>query len=250
MSITVYILLFFSAFIGSVINAIAGGGSFFTFPALIFAGVPILNANATSTVALWPGAVSSAFTYRKKLQIDKKKLITFAIISLVGSIAGTVLLLITPSDILKKILPYLMLIATLLLAFKKQLAGNKTIGTASANNAAFINILQFIIAVYGGYFGGGIGILMLAAFHLMGFTDLLQMNALKTVLAALINGAAVVLFTVTQQVIWPVAVVMLVGGIIGGYTGAFIGSKISAVLLNRFIIAVGIFLTIWFFTHQ
>ena len=107
-----------------------------------------------------------------------------------------------------------------------------------------------MVAVYGGYFGGGIGILMLAAFHLMGFEDLVQMNALKTLLATLINGTAVILFVFTKQVVWNYAFIMIVGGITGGYLGAHWGKKIPVVYLNRFIIATGLFFTIWFFIHR
>ena len=246
--ISIYFILFFTAILGSAINAVAGGGSFFTFPGLLLAGVPIVRANATSTVALWPGSLSSAYHYRNQLEIDRKILIRFSIASIVGSIFGTWLLLVTPSDLLKHLLPYLMLTATLLLIFKKKIANGKLSGKI-ASKPIFLLSFQLLIAIYGGYFGGGIGILMLSAFHLMGFEDLVQMNALKTLLAAMINGAAVILFTITKQVEWNLAVVMVVGGILGGYLGAYLGKRIPVVLLNRFIICTGLFFTVWFFTH-
>lgn len=246
---SIYFILFFTSVLGSAINAVAGGGSFFTFPALLLAGVPIVKANATSTVALWPGSVSSALTYRKQLSMEPRKMWMFSIVSIAGSVLGTWLLLVTPSQLLQHLLPYLMLTATLLLMFKKNIANGKLSGKI-ASSPLFLILFQFVIAIYGGYFGGGIGILMLAAFHLMGFDDLVQMNALKTLLAALINGAAVILFILTKQVVWNLALVMVVGGLIGGYLGAYLGKKIPAVVLNRFIIATGLFFTIWFFLHQ
>lgn len=246
---TIYLILFLTSVLGSAINAVAGGGSFFTFPGLLLAGVPIVKANATSTMALWPGSVSSSITYRKQLDIDSNKLIILSVASIIGSIAGTWLLLVTPSNLLKHLLPYLMLGATLLLLFKQKISKGKISGKIGAN-PIFTIIFQFLVAVYGGYFGGGIGILMLAAFHLMGFENLVQMNALKTLLATLINGTAVILFVLTKQVVWNYALIMIVGGITGGYLGAHWGKKIPVVYLNRFIIATGIFFTIWFFIHR
>src|SRR6185295_19834092 len=118
------ILLAAAAVLGSALNAVAGGGSFFTFPALIFTGVPVLNANATSTIALWPGSIASAYTYRRKLQVKRSLLISFTAISIAGSIGGTSLLLLTPPDVLRSLVPYLMLSATLLLIFKNRIDKN------------------------------------------------------------------------------------------------------------------------------
>jgi len=235
-----------AAALGSALNAVAGGGSFFTFPVLIFTGVPILNANATSTVALWPGAVSSAYTYRNELHVERNVLIWFMIISIIGSIAGTSLLLLTPPDVLRLLLPYLMLSATLLLTFKKNIANNRWI-TASSSNTPMVMGLQFIIAVYGGYFGGGMGILMLATFSLMGFSNLLQMNALKSYLGAIINGMAVVIFVVMKEVYWNQALVMVTAGILGGYLGAVLGTRVPQKYLHWFIVATGAFFSVYFF---
>jgi uncharacterized membrane protein YfcA len=239
-------LLAGAAALGSVINAVAGGGSFFTFPILIFTGVPILNANATSAMALWPGTISSAYTYRDKLQIQKSMLISFTIISMVGSVAGTSLLLLTPADILRFLLPYLMLSATLLIFFKDRIAKNKLI-PASSSNTTMVMALQLIIGVYGGYFGGGMGILMLATFSLMGFTNLIQMNALKAYLSVIINGIAVVIFVVMKEIYWNQALVMVTAAIFGGYFGAFLGTRIPQKYLHWFIVAVGTFFTVYFF---
>lgn len=240
------ILLFFTSVIGSAVNAIAGGGSFFTFPALIFCGIPIISANATSKVALWPGSVASSIAYKNHLEISRNKLVAFCVASIVGCAFGTWLLLITPSEILKKVVPYLLLIATIILMFKDRISKNRLL--KSITSPLYIVIpFQFIIAVYGGYFGGGIGILMLATFSLLSFKDMLQMNALKTLMTAIINGSAVILFIFTDQVVWDIALMMIVGGILGGILGAYIGKIVSSRTLNRFVILTGIVLTICFF---
>jgi len=246
MSIYILILLFFTSMLGGAINAVAGGGSFFTFPTLIFAGVPIIKANATSTVALWPGSIASTVAYKKQLSIKKEHLIQFSLLSIAGSIIGTWLLLRTPSDTLKLLLPYLLLVSTLILFFKNKIANSK-LSKGIASRFYLVLLLQFIIAIYGGYFGGGIGILMLATFNLMGFSNMVQMNALKTLLATVINGAAVIVFTLTSQVVWHIAIVMVIGGSIGGILGAHIGKSISPVVLNRFVVITGFLLTVWFF---
>jgi len=242
-------LLAGAAALGSVLNAVAGGGSFFTFPVLIFTGVPILNANATSTIALWPGTISSAYTYRSKLQVERSLFISFIIVSIIGSIAGTSLLLLTPPDVLRLLLPYLMLSATLLLIFKNRIAKNRWM-PASSSNTPMVMGLQFIIGVYGGYFGGGMGILMLATFSLMGFSDLMQMNALKSYLGAIINGVAIVIFVVMKEIYWSQALVMVTAAIFGGYLGAFLGTRVPQKYLHWFIIGVGAFFSVYFFVKR
>jgi uncharacterized membrane protein YfcA len=250
MSLLTILLLFSTALVGSALNAVAGGGSFFTFPALLFCGAPILGANATSTFALWPGALSSAYTYRNELDLPRRPLIVLLTASFFGSLLGTILLLMTPSDLLKSLLPYLIGSATLLLIFKKQLAGKATKPAPTAEGSLVrVAIFQFFISIYGGYFGGGMGILMLAALSLMGFKSLLQMNALKVVLGTCINSVAVFLFVLNGQILWQFATVMVIGGIIGGYLGAYFGSRIPARILHFFIIGVGVFFTIWFAVH-
>jgi uncharacterized membrane protein YfcA len=240
------LVLCFVAFIGSALNAVAGGGSFFTFPALIFTGVPVLNANATSTVSLWPGAFSSAYTLRKKLGVERKLLIQFVIVSLIGSIIGTTLLLLTPDKVLNKLVPFLLLGATLILIFRNQIQHRsaKYVG----KNVALI--IQFFIAIYGGYFGGGIGILMLATLSLIGYKEIIQMNSIKSFLGATINGIAVILFIVSGKVYWQEASFMLIAAIFGGVFGTLLLSKVRPVYMNRFIIFVGICLSLVFFYKE
>ena len=238
---SIFILLV-AAFIGSTFNAVAGGGSFFTYPALIFTGVPILNANATSTFALWPGTLASAYTYRNEMLTEKNTVRNLIFISILGGSFGTILLLNTSDSLLQKLLPFLMLSATFLLAFK-----NKLKSETATYNPLKAMAFQFFIATYGGYFGGGMGILMLATFSLMGFNNLATMNALKTFLACFINGVAVIIFSWTHQIFWQQAVIMCVAGIAGGYWGVVFAKSIPSNYLNKIIIATGFIFSVIFF---
>ncbi|GCE26354.1 UPF0721 transmembrane protein [Dictyobacter alpinus] len=253
MSFSNIILLFLAAVLGGTLNSVAGGGSFFTFPALIFGGVPPIPANATSTVALWPGSIAGASAYRRELAaIDRRLMIVLVITSLVGGILGAILLLITPQAIFTTLLPYLLLIATLLFTFsgpvtKRLRVRNVGKSSLTARHLIGISVAQFIIAVYGGYFGGGIGILMLATLALMGLENIHVMNGLKTVLAACINGVAVITFVVAGAVFWPEAIVMVIGAIIGGYGGAYYARKVDPRWIRVFVIVVGFAMTVYFF---
>jgi uncharacterized membrane protein YfcA len=248
------IALFASAALGGALNSVAGGGSFLTFPTLIVSGVPPIRANATSTVALWPGAVASVGAYRRELaSVHHVRLL--AAISLVGGLLGAVLLLRTPSATFSALIPYLLLLATLLFAFNGPIKRSLSTMLVHADGPAervpmALIVVQFVIAVYGGFFGGGIGILMLAALGLLGLDNIHEMNALKTVLASCINGIAVVTFVVAGAVDWPLALIMLVGAIAGGYAGAATARKLDQRLVRVFVIAVGCIMTAYFFVHQ
>jgi uncharacterized protein len=255
MSLSDIILLFLVAVVGGTLNSVAGGGSFFTFPVLVFTGVPSIQANATSTVALWPGSVASVGAYRRELaQQDRTLIIVLITTSLVGGVLGALLLLHTPQSLFNFVLPYLLLIATLLFAFSgtltKRLRARKPADGSIEMlrpNYVGIAISQFLIATYGGYFGGGIGILMLATLAMMGMENIHVMNALKTVLASCINGVAVVTFILAGAIYWPQAVLMIVGAIIGGYGGAYFARKLDQRWIRIFVIVVGLIMTTYFF---
>src|SRR6266700_2016423 len=238
------LILFIAAVLGGALNSVAGGGSFLTFPSLIFAGVQPIQANATSTVALWPGSVASVSAYRKELaSLNRVVLLTMGITSLIGGIGGAILLLSTPQ-------------ATLLFAFSPRITAmvrkspaeeieEKTVITWRA--LASITFIQLIVAVYGGYFGGGIGIMILASLGVMGMDNMHEMNGLKTVLQSIINGVAVITFVIARAVIWLPAIVMIVGAIVGGFGGAYVARRLDARLIRGFVILVGISMTIYFF---
>src|SRR5215471_6049481 len=205
-------LLFIAAILGGTLNSVAGGGSFIVFPALIFTGVPPINANATNTVALWPGSVASTSAYRKELATQNRKLLlVLSAASLVGGVFGAILLLRTPPMTFVHLIPYLLLLATLLFTFsgpittwlrkftKPKDEPNETLSPLALSGLA---LSQLIIAIYGGYFGGGIGILMLATLGMMGMDNIHEMNAMKTLLQASINGVAVITFIIAGAVVW------------------------------------------------
>ena len=246
-------ILFVAAILGGTLNSAAGGGTFITLPALIFTGVLPINANASSTVALWPGSIASVWAYRKEFA-NQRRLVTLllSITSLIGGILGAELLVRTSQTTFVKLLPYLLLLATVLFALSgpinTRLHGKTTLkNRQSWLTLVGISFLQLIIAIYGGYFGGGIGILMLATLGLMGMENIHEMNAMKTLLTTFINGVAVIIFIIRGIVVWPQAIVMVIGAIIGGYTGAYFARKIDQRLIRGFVILVGVSMTIYFF---
>jgi uncharacterized membrane protein YfcA len=245
LTLTTYALLFVAAAIGGAINSVAGGGSFVAFPALLFAGVAPVPANATNTIALWPGSVASAVAYRRELHDVRRELLPLGVASLVGGGAGSVLLLRTSDHTFVLLIPWLLLFATVLFSFGTALT-RKIGGDAQAPLAVGIGA-QLFIGLYGGYFGGGIGIMMLAVLSLLGMTDIHRMNSLKAVLGTLVNGVAVVAFIVAGAVAWAPAAVMVVGGIAGGYAGAAIARRVEPRLVRRLVLVVAWSMTGYFF---
>ena len=228
----------------------AGGGSFIAFPALLFSGVPPIPANATNTIALWTAAAASGGAYRRRLDMPRRVMVPLLGASLLGGVAGAVLLLKTPAHTFMRVLPWLTLGATLLFMFGKRLAGGRrSIVEHEASSAALAGatLFQLGVAVYGGYFGGGMGIVMLAMLAALGMTDIHAMNALKSVMGFVINGVAVVTFVVARAVYWRHGIVMIAGGIAGGYLGAHYAQKMPQVWIRSFVVLVGAGMTAYFF---
>jgi uncharacterized protein len=244
-TLATYALLFLAAAIGGAINSVAGGGSFVAFPALLFAGVPAVPANATNTIALWPGSVASAVAYRHELHDVRRELLPLGAASLVGGIAGSVLLLRTSDRTFVLLIPWLLLFATALFAFGGGVTGRIRAGASSSLWVAIAS--QLFIGVYGGYFGGGIGIMMLAVLSLLGMTDIHRMNSLKAVLGTLVNGVAVVAFVIAGAVAWAPGGVMIVGGVAGGYAGAAVARRVEPRAVRRLVLAVAWSMTGYFF---
>ncbi|MGD0695819.1 MAG: sulfite exporter TauE/SafE family protein [Terriglobia bacterium] len=245
------VLLFLAAMLAGAMNSVAGGGSFISFPTLIFTGVPPIPANATSTVALWPGSVAAIGAYGEKLPRNARLLVPLTLSSLGGGLMGALILLRTPQATFMHLVPYLFLVATLLFTFGKRLsqwlgAHAKISGRLSWAAVSGAAVAQLFIAVYGGFFGGGIGILMLALLAMVRMEDIHSMNALKSLLAAAINGAAVVTFIVARAVFWPQALVMIVGATLGGYGGASLAQKLDPRWVRAFVIVVGFSMTVYF----
>lgn len=231
-------------------NAVAGGGSFVAFPALLFTGVAPIPANATNTLSLWVGTTASGRAYRNRLNVPRRVLVPLLIMSFLGGLAGALLLIKTPAHTFLRVIPWLMLAATLLFAFGRLLTGRISAGISQkASNRAVVgaSLFELLVATYGGYFGGGIGIMNLAMFAAMGMTDIHEMNALKIALVTVINGVATVTFIVSGAVLWPQAVVMIVGAGIGGYTAAHFAQKLPPMLVRALVIVIGVTMTVYFF---
>lgn len=249
------VLLFTAAFVAGVINAVAGGGSFISFPALLFTGVPPVSANATNTAALWPGNAASVGAYRRELAAQRSQIMIFGVLSLVGGLGGALLLLRTQDALFERMIPYLMLAATVVFAASP--AVTRWVRQTQASHAHHAGLarhllvfaLYLLVAVYGGFFGAGLGILTLAVLGLLGFENIHEMNALKTLQATLINGVALVAFIVAGVIQWPQALVMVAGAITGGYGGAAVARQLKPSWVRAAVLVVSVTLTVYFFVR-
>jgi uncharacterized membrane protein YfcA len=229
-----------SAVAAGIVNAIAGGGTLITFPALLATGVPPVAANATNTVALFPGQLASSVAYRSHLAEERKRALVLAVPSLLGGVLGAVLLLWLPEAAFKAAVPWLILFACLVLALQTQLK-RLVAGVRHANHPVALWIIQLLISIYGGYFGAGIGILMLAAMGIMLPSSIQHANALKVLFSLLINGIAAVIFAISGAVHAPEAVLMAVSSIVGGFAGSHLAKRLPPAGMRGFAIAVGLF---------
>jgi uncharacterized membrane protein YfcA len=242
--------LFFAGALGGAMNAVAGGGSFVAFPALLFTGVAPIPANATNTLSLWVGTAVSGGAYRKRLNLPRRILIPLVAMSLIGGLAGALLLIRTPAHTFLRVIPWLMLGATLLFTFGRHLTDRISAGIShQASNPAIASasLFELLVAIYGGYFGGGIGIMNLAMLAALGMTDIHAMNALKIVLVAVINGVATLTFIATGVIMWPQAIVMILGAACGGYTAAHFAQGLPQRLIRGIVIVLGFGMTVYFF---
>jgi len=269
-----YLIMFVAATTGGAVNAVAGGGTLLTFPALLLT-VNAITANATSTVALWPGALSSFWGYKAELGTDVREIVLLAIPSFSGGITGVALLLWLGNSVFATLVPYLILLATSLFIIQEPVArwnkrraeqaavGGPTSGTRPAagrttSKARWAGVLafQFLVGVYGGYFGAGIGILMLAAFGFLGYANIHHMNALKNLQAMCINGIAAAIFIVKSLVgaesivNWRLVALMAVASIVGGYAGAGTARRLGQRTVRRTIVGIGLALSAWLLVQQ
>jgi len=234
-----FLLLSGAAFLAGTLNSIAGGGSFLTFPALIFVGLPPISANATSAVAVFPGYLSGAFGFFSELKsYGLRQLSKFILLAIIGGVAGALLLLVTPSETFKIIIPYLLLFATGLFAFGDKITLYLTSKGKSQKSKNWF--LTLIVTTYGGYFNGGLGIVLLALLSVLGYRDLNLMNGLKNVLSFILTAASIVTFAVADIEDWRWALIMMVSATIGGYFGAIIAKKIPKQVIRVFIILIGL----------
>ncbi len=244
------IALSFIALFAGMLNSIAGGGSFFTFPALLWSGMAPISANATNTLALLPGSFSSAYAYRDDLALahQRMRLHSIVIISILGGSLGSWLLLVTPAPLFMRLVPWLLLFATVIFLGGRPLSLQwRRIGPIGPRA---LGVLQFCIGVYGGYFGGGIGILMLALLGLFGLEDLHVMNGVKTLLAGAMNLTAALIFIAAGQIDWRLGLPMAVSATLGGWLGVHAAKRIAQQHLRWGIGAVAIATTAYFFWQQ
>lgn len=269
----VLLVAFLAAALAGAVNAIAGGGTLLTFPSLLALGLESKVANVTSTLGLWPGSLGGAWGYRRDIASTGRRFLLFLVPSLIGGTAGSVLLLVTEVETFDRLVPWLILAATILFmaqgAIVRWLRRHTTpmSPTSPTNHATqrqppgeppplvknpvtpgrwlVVVLLQFLVGVYGGYFGAGIGILMLAVLGLLGLEDIHQMNGIKTLAAVCINGVAVIIFAVSGLVDWPVAAVMAVGALAGGYLGAGLAKWVGPRLVRWAVVGVGLLSAAW-----
>ncbi len=250
MPITQLALVVLAALVGGIMNSIAGGGTLLTFPALIALGVPPINANATSTVALWPGALGSMWGYRGELTGARRWAIGLAPPSLLGGAVGALLLMWTPADRFAALVPWLVLGATLLFSVQRPVMNwfarrqvrrpeSDAVRTGRWPPAPIL-IWQFFVAIYGGYFGAGVGILMLAALGFMGLSNIHRMNGLKNWGGLCMNGVAAAMFAFSSLVSWPVALAMAAGAVSGGYLGSRAAQRVPQQFVRHAVVAIGL----------
>ncbi len=243
--------VFIAGVFAGAVNSVAGGGSLISFPSLVAFGMPAILANATNTAAIWPGALSSAVAYSRDTRLDRQLLLTLFLPSLIGGLLGAIVLVITPPELFNRVVPFLVLFATLLFASRDLFDRLVKRGTGEERVSTLGRIwgflFQLFVATYGGYFGAGIGILMLGSLSIMGLRDIHRMNGLKTVLATIINVVAFVYFALRGLVVWPIAIVMGLGAIVGGFGGARFAKRVDQRVLRFFVIAVGLVVSAWFF---
>ena len=252
MNLIGWVGLFLAGLAAGAINSVAGGGTLVSFPSLVASGQTEIVSNATNTMAMWPGSLSSALGYRKDTLVQRKLLLTLLVPSLTGGLLGAVILVVTPADTFKHVVPFLVLFATLLFASQdilpKKFHRDPTQQVTTLGRTCGF-VFQLFVATYGGYFGAGVGILMLGSFAIMGLRDIHEMNAIKTTLATIINGTAFILFALKGLIDWPSALLMSVGTIIGGYTGARLAKRANPRLLRLLVVTVGLLVSAWFFAR-
>jgi len=243
-----------AAFLAGAINSVAGGGTLVSFPALIWLGLNSVAANATSTVAIWPGTVGSAWGYRRELRTAEARFLAMIAPSLVGGLAGALLLRYTPTATFDRMVPFLILFATLLFMAQEPVQRMLNTADAAAHRStkwfACGMLFQLCVGLYGGYFGAGIGILMLAALSILGLQDIHEMNSLKVIFGGSVNGIAAAYFIWARMVYWPYVLLMAVAAILGGFLGAGTARRLGQRAVRRIVIAIGLGMAVSLFIKR
>ena len=255
MHVTHGTILFLAGLAAGAINSVAGGGSFIAFPALLFVGIPPVNANASNAVAVWPGQAVSIGAYRSQFRnLSWSTMTPLIITAVLGGVLGGWTLLKTPQAMFMHMVPWLILAATIVFTMSGRVTRWVRQRTASGEHHEFSNVravsIQIFIAFYIGYFGAGAGILILAMLALLGMDEIHTMNALKALLTTVSNGVALVLFVIAHAVYWPETIVMAVGTILGGYFGAYFAQKTKPEYVRAIVIVIGFVLSFYYFARQ
>jgi uncharacterized membrane protein YfcA len=235
------------AFLAGAINSIAGGGSFLTFPALILAGVPPITANATNNAAMFVGTFGSIRGYREELRAYRRAILPGVAVSLLGGTAGAILLLRTPPSIFERMIPWLLLFAIVVFTLSPYLTRKVEPHDGGHLHSPWQLAGQFVVAIYGGYFGAGIGYLMLAILSFSGLPNMNAMNGVKNLMGSCINGVALIPFVIAGVVDWKYAILMSIFAVSGGYAGARVVRKIPTRYTRLAVIALGFSMTAYFF---
>jgi uncharacterized membrane protein YfcA len=235
-----------AAFAAGAMNSVAGGGSFLSFPALIFAGIPPISANATNNCAMWVGTIGSARGYKEEIKEHRALLFPVMCISVIGGLIGACVLLLTPPSVFERLIPWLLLFATTVFALSPLLV--KKDEHAVPKHQTWQLITQFFVSIYGGYFGAGMGIIMLAVLAFTGLPNFNAQNAMKNALSATINGVALIPFIIARVVDWRFALPMAVIALAGGYFGARFFRQLPQNYARILVIIIGITMTTLFFT--
>jgi uncharacterized membrane protein YfcA len=245
---TNWLLIAGAGILAGAMNALAGGGSFVTLPTLIAAGVPSVVANASSTVALYPGGAASAWVYRDGLsRVCGVPLRPTLWATLAGGLLGALLLMWTPSSVFDRVLPWLLLAASLMLAFGPRIG--PALRARFRAGLVTVLLIQFVLGIYGGYFGGAVGLMMMAAWALLDGADVKALNAPRTLLVSAANGVAVLCFIVAGMVRWPEALTMAIGALLGGYAGAHAGKRLPPSVVRLATVMLAVTMTVIFFVR-
>lgn len=232
-----------AAFLAGGVNSVAGGGTLITFPCLMALGLPGIAANATSTLAIWPGSIGSMWGFRKELRAVPTRMRLLAIPSVLGGLLGAWLLRTTPASVFQRLVPFLILFATLLFAVQAPVQRRLQSGRKAPRSgrwAAAAVLGQFAVGIYGGYFGAGMSIMLLTALAFMGMDNILEMSAMTSFLSFCTNGVASILFALSHLVVWPYVLVMMVAALVGGWLAAGVARKVGKTAVRRFVIGVGV----------
>jgi uncharacterized membrane protein YfcA len=250
------LFLFLAALIAGTLNSVVGGGSFVSFPALLLVGMPPVNANATNTAALWPGTVASTGAYRRAFSGEVRRLLPpLVLAALIGGLLGARILLRTPQTTFMRLVPWLLLVATLLFVSSGRISAWVRARTAHHPSrrplAAAAGVLfQLLIAVYIGYFGAGVGILLLALLALLGVDNIHAQNGMRTLLVSVANAAALVAFILAKAIFWPQALLMVLGASLGGYGGAYYAQRVPPQRIRRLVVLTGFAMSAYFFLRH